>query len=244
VDSYDVFLLQAQGRRRWRIGPVADASLQPGVPLKILQHFEPTDEWLLEAGDMLYLPPGWGHDGVAEGGDCVTCSIGFRAPRRDELLRELLPRLADAVDDLGPMYRDPAQPATATPGRIPETLANFAVQAVQRGLRDTSVLARALGEMLTEPKPTVWFDAGSALLPGRGLQLDRRTRMMYDARHVYLNGESYRAAGRDAALMRRLADRRRLEAGDWPRLGEQARLLLDEWADAGWLHSEGASDVE
>ena len=75
IDSYDVFLLQVQGRRRWRIGKVTDASLHEDAPLKLLRHFEPSDEWLLEPGDMLYLPPNWGHDGVAEGGECMTCSI-------------------------------------------------------------------------------------------------------------------------------------------------------------------------
>src|SRR5205085_11038847 len=64
VDSYDVFLLQTSGRRRWRIGRAAGARLREGVPLKILAEFVPTEEWLLEPGDLLYLPPGWGHDGV------------------------------------------------------------------------------------------------------------------------------------------------------------------------------------
>ena len=81
VDSYDVFLLQVQGRRRWRVGPVGDRTPRPGLPLRILARFEPTEEWLLEPGDMLYLPPGWGHDGTAEG-ECMTASIGFRAPAR------------------------------------------------------------------------------------------------------------------------------------------------------------------
>lgn len=77
-DSYDVFLLQVEGRRRWRVGAQKDLSLQPDVPLKILENFEPSDEWVLEPGDMLYLPPHIAHDGVAEG-ECMTCSIGFRA---------------------------------------------------------------------------------------------------------------------------------------------------------------------
>jgi 50S ribosomal protein L16 3-hydroxylase len=85
IDSYDVFLLQVQGRRRWRIGRAKDVRLRDDVPLNMLRHFAPEHEWLLEAGDMLYLPPGWGHDGVAVGGDCMTASIGFRAPRADEL---------------------------------------------------------------------------------------------------------------------------------------------------------------
>ncbi|WP_442975411.1 cupin domain-containing protein, partial [Salmonella enterica] len=89
VDSYDVFLLQVQGRRRWRVAPPGDAALRSDLPLKILQRFAPRHDWLLEPGDMLYLPPGWGHDGVAEG-ECMTASIGFRAPARAELAREML----------------------------------------------------------------------------------------------------------------------------------------------------------
>jgi 50S ribosomal protein L16 3-hydroxylase len=80
-DSYDVFLLQAHGRRRWRIGKQKDLTLVEGAPLKILQNFEPEEEFVLEPGDMLYLPPRYAHDGVAEG-ECMTYSIGFRAPKR------------------------------------------------------------------------------------------------------------------------------------------------------------------
>ena len=67
LDSYDVFLLQVHGRRRWRIGPVHDRSLVAGLPVKILGQFVPDQDWILEPGDMLYLPPNWGHDGVAVG---------------------------------------------------------------------------------------------------------------------------------------------------------------------------------
>jgi hypothetical protein len=81
IDDYDVFLIQVHGKRRWRVGRVADPSVGRGCPLKILQHFEPSDDWVLEPGDMLYLPPRWGHDGMAEG-DCMTCSVGFRTWRR------------------------------------------------------------------------------------------------------------------------------------------------------------------
>src|SRR6185369_12183449 len=66
-DSYDVFLLQVQGRRTWRIGWLRDPELVEGLPLKILSNFEPEETWTLEPGDMLYLPPLWAHDGVAQG---------------------------------------------------------------------------------------------------------------------------------------------------------------------------------
>jgi 50S ribosomal protein L16 3-hydroxylase len=234
-DSYDVFLLQASGQRRWRIGRQKDLSLQAGVPLKILSHFEPEEEHLLNPGDMLYLPPRWAHDGDAVGGDCTTYSIGFRAPQRGGLAGELLQRMADELDD-DTLYRDPQQPATANPAAMPATLEAFAVEALQRLLAERGSLACALGEVMTEPKPRIWFDeATEAWTPG-ALRLDRRTRMMYDERHVFINGESFRAGGADARLMRALADQRSLDERQVGRASEDALALLQDWFDAGWLH--------
>lgn len=244
-DSYDVFLIQVQGRRRWRIGRMDDARLQEGVPLRIIENFRHEEEWILEPGDMLYLPPAWAHDGDAVGGDCMTCSVGFRVPRRDELSRELLLRVADAVEDADPpvLYRDARQAATATPGRLPAELQQFAAQAVQRALKDPQVLNRALGEYVSEPKPDVWFDLGQQVLRrDQGVRLDARSCMLWDERHVFLNGESWRAGGRDAALMRRLADQRRLPARDVAACSEDAFALLSQWADDGWIHPEGEGD--
>jgi len=240
-DSYDVFLLQASGTRRWRIGRQKDLSLVEGLPLKILAHFEPEQEYVLEAGDMLYLPPRWAHDGVALGGECMTYSIGFRQPARGELARELLARTADeAPEALGDMaYRDPGQPAVSRPAEVPAAMLDFARDTVERALREPEQLAMALGEVLTEPKPNVWFDplpedAGCEI--GGAVELDRRTRMMYDARHIFINGESYRASGRDARLMRALADDRQLGEREVAGLSADARDLLGQWKEAGWLH--------
>lgn len=238
-DSYDVFLLQAQGRRRWRFGRQKDLRLQEDVPLKILRHFEPEHSVDLEPGDMLYLPPRYAHEGVALG-ECMTWSIGFRAPAADDLAGELLQRLAqDAPDELrAKLYRDPGQDATAHPAAIPPVLSQFASQVVERALRDPLVLARNLGEHLTEPKPWVWFDAvdgAKAKLRG-AVRLDRRTRMMYDRHHVFINGESYRAGGADARRMRALADARVLGAQELASASVGVRQLLQVWLDAGWLH--------
>jgi 50S ribosomal protein L16 3-hydroxylase len=236
-DSYDVFLVQVHGRRRWRIGPARNRAFVEGLPLKILQHFEPEQEWLLEPGDLLYLPPQWAHDGVAVG-ECMTASVGFRAPGPAELARELLARLAQDVEPAARerLYGDAGQPATPTPGAIPAGLQAFAAQALQSALQDSQALQRALGEWLTEPKARVWFDP-PARQPSlsAGLALDRRTRMMYDARHVFINGEAFRAGGLDARLLRRLSDRRRLAAADVARFSAGARATLLEWAAAGWL---------
>ena len=238
-DSYDVFLLQVQGSRRWRIGRQKDLSLQAGVPLKILADFAPEQEFLLEAGDMLYLPPRYAHDGVAVG-ECMTCSIGFRAPQQGELARELLQRLADDAPELvgDALYRDPYQAATPHPAEIPEAVQTFAREAIFRLLQDPLALARTLGELLTEPKSEVWFDRpgiDAGALPG-ALRLDRRTKMMFDAKHVFINGEAFRAGGKDATLIRLLADQRRLNAAQVGALSVAAQALLLQWIAAGWVH--------
>ena len=258
-DSYDVFLFQASGRRRWKIGRQKDLTLQEGVPLKILQNFEAEEEFVLEAGDMLYLPPLYAHDGVAEAAagadgkalDCMTCSIGFRAPGRRELASELLQRLAEFAQGDGDeaqkssapgrraIYRDPAQPATSRPGELPAGLAAFATDAVMDALKDPLAVACVLGEYLSEPKPSVWFgEPAKAWSGSTGVVLDARTRMMYDANHVFINGESYRARGADATLMRRLADERRLGERHLSRASEGALALLGDWHEAGWLQED------
>jgi 50S ribosomal protein L16 3-hydroxylase len=237
-DNYDVFLLQAHGKRRWRIGRQADLSLKPDMPVKILANFRPEQEFVLEPGDMLYLPPHYAHDGVAEGGECMTYSIGFRSPKAGELAQELLQRLAeDAVEGVGEdYYRDARQPAVDAPAAMPAALERFARQAVQQALRDPLAMQRALGEAMSEPKPHVWFESGPRARGRAAVVLDRRTRMLYDEHHVYINGESYRAAGKDALLMQRLANERRLSAAELARASAAARALLSDWCEDGWAH--------
>jgi 50S ribosomal protein L16 3-hydroxylase len=170
----------------------------------------------------------------------MTYSIGFRAPARAELAQELLVRLAeDAGDEEGSplLYRDAQQAAVAQPAAIPAGLHDFARTALARALAQPLVLERALGEYLTEPKPSVWFEPGDAGVMLEGVRLDRRSRMMYDTHHVFINGESYRAAGRDATLMRRLADERQLTARELARASNDALELLSSWCDAGWAHA-------
>jgi len=247
VDSYDVFLLQTAGRRRWRVGRVRGGGrLRDDVPLQMLVGFAPSEEWLLEPGDMLYLPPGWGHDGVAVG-ECITASIGFRAPAGAELAADLLERIAEAARDdasaavgaAARRYRDPDAAAAGKPARIPVELRRFANAALDRRLADDLARCRALGEVLSEPKPGVWFAPGPSRSASAAVALDRRTRMLYDDRFVYVNGEAYRASGRDAALLRRLADERRLGAKSVAQASAAARALLAEWLHAGWCVHQG-----
>ncbi len=238
-DNYDVFLLQAHGKRRWRIGRQKNLSLQPDVPLKILTHFEPEEEYVLEPGDMLYLPPMWAHDGIAEG-ECMTYSVGFRSPKQDELARELFLRLSDAPDECprDVVYKDPKQAAVANPGAIPAPLLDFARTALEKALAEPLALERALGETLSDPKPGVWFEPAQDFGLIENVRLNQRTRMLYDARHIFINGESYLAEGRDAELMRQLADTRQLSLQEVQQLSDDALELLSSWVDAGWAHSE------
>lgn len=235
IDSYDVFLVQVHGRRRWRIGPVAEPRLKAGLPLKILEGFVAEEEHLYEPGDLLYLPPGWGHDGIADG-ECMTASVGFRAPARDELAAELLARLGDAIEERGGgLYEDAGARPTTAPACIPESLQRYAAVAARRLVAQPQALNRALGEYLTDPKPRVWFEPSAAATLRGGVTVAPASRMMYDMHHVYLNGESWRASGRDAELMHRLADRRRLDRAECAAASRAARELLLEWLRQGWL---------
>jgi 50S ribosomal protein L16 3-hydroxylase len=162
---------------------------------------------VLEPGDMLYLPPKWAHDGVAEG-ECMTYSIGFRSPDRSELGRELLLRMSDEPDE--PETRSSTRPQAGSrqqPGADSEGMYDFAREALKKAMAEPLALERALGEYLSDPKPNVWFEHGDENGMFESVVLDRRTRMMYDAKHIFIN-ESYLAGGRDATLMRKLADTR------------------------------------
>jgi 50S ribosomal protein L16 3-hydroxylase len=238
VDAYDVFLLQLHGRRRWRVGRVRDERLVGGAPLKLLRHFAPSQEWLLEPGDLLYLPPRWGHDGVAVG-ECMTASVGFRAPRSGELAQALMLGMADAAPGAeGALYGDRTSAPTKTPGRIPAGLQTFARDAWRRAASDARAVEHALGQWLSEPKPRVWFEPGrpARALGKCALELNRRTRMLYDADHVYINGESLAVGGRDAQCLRRLADARELSGAEVRRLSGAARAQVQQWLSSGWVH--------
>jgi 50S ribosomal protein L16 3-hydroxylase len=245
-DSYDVFLLQAQGQRKWRIGRQTKYELQEGVPLKILKDFKPEAEFVLNPGDMLYLPPGYAHDGVAVG-ECMTYSIGFRVPRSAELASELLMGLSEEMtEDQGTasdlLYQDPHQAAAIQDASVPKALQEFAAQSVAKALKDPQILNCLLGESLTEPKPNVWFDAPDFDdLPRfewpSEVHLDRRTKMLFDAKHIFINGESFKAAGKDAKLLRKLANEKTLSKALAAQLSDNAAELMQAWWEEGWWHS-------
>jgi 50S ribosomal protein L16 3-hydroxylase len=242
-DSYDVFLLQAQGQRKWRIGRQKKFELEEGLPLKILKNFKPEAEFVLNPGDMLYLPPGYAHDGIAMG-ECMTYSIGFRVPRSAELASELLMGLSEEVAESGGgphdvLYQDPHQPAVFQDASVPKALQQFAAKAIAQALQDPQLLNCLLGESLTEPKPNVWFDnPDQDDLPNfvwpSDVRLDRRTKMLFDDKHIFINGESFRAAGQDAKLLRKLANDKFLPQVHAAKLSENAAQLMQAWWEEGW----------
>lgn len=235
-DSYDVFLLQVQGQRRWRISQQKDLTLRDDAPLKILRKFKAEETWVLNPGDMLYLPPQCAHEGVAVG-ECMTYSIGFKAYGPQALAQALLPRLADMQEALSAaLYRDPQQVAVSHPAQIPEQLKQFAQQAMAKVLSDKLASQNALGEWLSEPKEQVWFESQAPHDLRHGVRLDRKTKMLYDAKFVYVNGESWRCAGSDARTLRHLANTKSLESTHIQQASESLLALLQDWQEAGWLH--------
>lgn len=248
-DSYDVFLLQVHGKRRWRIGAQRDLTLQAGLPLKVLQHFEPEEEWILEPGDMLYLPPHIAHDGVAEG-ECMTCSIGFRAPSTGELAAQFLYYLAergeaDGSSNRTALYRDPQQAAVAHPAELPAALVDRVGAILAKIDWNEKDVSSFLGTYLSEPKPSVVFDAPERPLDEarfvkraskEGVRLDRKTVLLYDNRSYYLNGEESRLSGVKNWVIE-LADNRYLSAKRFVTLSQQSSVtaLLHEWYRAGWI---------
>ena len=209
VDSYDVFLLQGPGRRRWRVG---------------------NRVYLAAPGDLLYVPPGWRHDGVAVD-RCFTYSIGFRAPRGAELGAAFLDFLHErGLPDAA--YRDPGLAPTSRPAAIPPEMLRFAAKLIGKIRWSGADVQRFLGEYLTQPKPHVVFRPTRA--GGAWVRLDAKTQLLYCGGRFFINGDTFSLPGRDRRAMRQLADRREVRAA---RLAWQAKLI-GEWRRAGYVHLE------
>lgn len=241
-DSYDVFLLQAHGKRRWRIGPQKDLSLVDGLPLKILKDFRPQQEFVLEPGDMLYLPPHYAHDGIAED-ECMTYSVGFRAPSYQELGESFLSYMMDSIDLPG-RYADPDLRPSRSPAALSSAMVDKVMKEMEKVRFTRSDVMHFLGGYLSEPKPTVFFASPpKALTPLQfakqvrkyGLQLDKKTRMLHCSKLIFINGESFEVKGKDKTLLTRLADARRLEPQDLADASTDAMEAFHIWYEDGWI---------
>ena len=239
-DSYDVFLIQGLGRRRWEISAQTDLDLVDGAPLRILKRFQVEQAWELGPGDMLYLPPKYAHNGIALG-DCMTYSVGFRAPSSQEIATQFLVYLQDKLALAG-RYADPRLKRPRHPAEIGrEMLQQIEAMIAKIHWKRTDILDFA-GRYLSEPKAHIFFDSPTRPLgpaafrkqaEKHGLHLDSRTLLLFQGSQFFLNGESLRTDPKTAAMLRKLADTRRLEA---TALTDELAGILYEWYRLGYLH--------
>lgn len=151
-DQYDVFLLQAEGQREWRIGQMCSeqSSILKGPALRILANFEETERWVLNPGDMLYLPPQLAHYGISQG-ECITYSIGFRAPSAAELLERTIDAVLPTLTE-DQRYSDPSITQQAHTSEIGEGAIKRLRALLTGTLNNDALLAETLGQLLTESK--------------------------------------------------------------------------------------------
>ncbi len=151
-DQYDVFLIQGQGQRRWRLGQMCDdtTELLPHDSLKILKHFQQTEEYLVEPGDILYVPPGLAHWGVAET-PSMTYSVGFRAPSHAELLANFCDEVISHLND-SKRYNDAGRTLQSNPGKITQQSVSDIKHIIHKLVNNDDLLIASFGRYMTEPK--------------------------------------------------------------------------------------------
>jgi 50S ribosomal protein L16 3-hydroxylase len=246
-DSYDVFLIQMSGRRQWRISQQKDLSLNPNLPLKILKNFKPEQEWTLEPGDMLYLPPHVAHDGIALDAGCQTWSVGFRSPSFKELLQEGLWRLAESLEDIPALeakFADPKQSATLFAEQLPnELIKQLGSKLKELKLDQIDGFLPGITAYLSEPKQQAFFDGPEeSLSPAEFLKKfgsmslvpQPQTRILALGRQVYCNGEAMTQgqAPDIISAWQALSAQKRLKTNTLKHLGKSS---LYEAYLAGWL---------
>lgn len=196
LDSYDVFLLQGRGKRNWKISCQQDIQLDEHAPIKVMSNFVAEQMWTLEAGDMLYLPPHVAHDGIAADDDCMTYSIGFRAPHKQELIHEFLNYLQDNITAEG-IYADADLLLQSHPAEISDLMVSK-VQEILKGIQwHNSHVSDFLGRYLSEPKPNVIFEPPKKTsmtefrkkLTTHPLSLDLKSQLLFYQNHFFMNGE-------------------------------------------------------
>lgn len=218
LDSYDVFLLQGSGKRHWKISAQTDFTLIEDAPLRILKNFETEQEWVLEAGDMLYLPPQIAHWGVAVGDDCTTYSIGFRAPKAQELAHEFMHFMQDQIQLEG-IYQDPDLTLQAHPAEISSQMVSKVGQTLNAITWNEALVGRFLGHYLTDPKPHIVFEPPRKLslkvfsqrLSQTTLHLALASQMLFWQELFYLNGDVLTVSTVLTPHLTTLADQRYLD---------------------------------
>jgi Uncharacterized conserved protein len=209
-DYYDVFLLQAQGSRNWKLGQTCntESPLLPGLDMKILRDFEQTQEWLVNPGDLLYIPPNIAHWGEAKGKDCITYSVGFRAPSYSDILLDFAEEMASQTNQ-DMRYSDAAHKQQRLFGEItPETVAKVS-QILQTFVGNPSYVANWFGEYMTRPNPggdeASRTETSMAALNAHQCRLNAFARCAYyetsDHCIVFINGEKWHCSKALAVLL-------------------------------------------
>ena len=243
IDSYDVFLLQGSGRRNWKISSQTDFALLEDAPLKILKNFCTEQEWTLEAGDMLYLPPQIAHWGVAVGDNCMTYSIGFRAPKKLDLAHEFLAYMQDKLS-LDGQFNDPDLSLQKHPAEISENTVAQVKTMLQEIKWNAKDVADFLGCYLTEPKLNVFFDPPTKttlprfikLLATKTLALDLKSQLLFSEDYFYLNGEKLELPPNLITPMQSFANNKSLNTSDLqPSIHEALGAALFESYLAGYI---------
>ena len=242
-DSYDVFLLQAHGHRRWRISAQTDLTLVDGVPLKILKNFQPEEEFTLAPGDMLYLPPQYAHEGTAMD-ECMTYSIGFRAPSYQELGEAFLESMIDTIDLPG-RYADADLKLAKNRAEISNAMLSRVSTELNKMRFTQEDMTLFLGEYLSEPKAHIYFDAPdvqltktrfSQLAKKAGIKLSRKTQMLHRNNYIFINGTSFEVGGSDLEILTILANDRALAGTMVSSASSDVMEALHTWHKDGWLH--------
>ena len=253
VDDYDVFLLQALGQRRWQIStqPVDPDNFLPDTELRIMDEFEPAQDWVLEPGDLLYLPPKVAHHGVALG-PCMTCSIGFRAPLHSDMVGRYVDFLMEDADhEL--RYRDEDLAPQDNPGRIDADALDRIKDLIRNSLATGDDLIESwFGRYITEPKPGYVAEPEDApytladlrrhLQDGGQLERNPGSRLAYidhgqDSLSLFVDGQEFALGPALAPLARLLCRERILDAKKLqPALApEDAAALLLDLLNEGFL---------
>jgi 50S ribosomal protein L16 3-hydroxylase len=219
VDSYDVFLLQGSGKRNWKISAQTELSLVENAPLSILKNFKAEKEWVLDPGDMLYLPPQIAHLGVSESDDCMTYSIGFRSPKTEELQHEFLNYLQDHIFTES-LYSDPDLRLQNHPAEISNDMISNVDNILQKITWNKQHIADFLGKYLSEPKMDVVFKQNKKIskaefnrqLATKTLWLSLKSQLLFAHDNFYLNGEKLTVPAGIYDEIKYLADNKHLNA--------------------------------